>query len=150
MTNEERALKAALKERGIGSPDAFAERYGAPLDSLTPGEALALLRLPDHPRSRDRATWTPLQRKNYGAGCLRALARLKEWLERGLLSLGSDYSLAVELQWFRLATRAVRIIARMERASDDAGAAFCGSPLGRWFADTDWPTPSPAARLEEW
>jgi len=144
------ALKEALRTRGIPSPEAFAERYGVSLDRVPLAVSLALVMLPDHPRARDRAAWTPVQREHYIAGCLRALTTLRTRLARGQVILKAHPAVAVELRWLRLATRAVRIIGLLSRVSGDAGAAFCESALGRWYACLGWPEPSDSALSEAW
>ncbi len=144
------ALKETLRTRGIPSPEAFAQWYGVPLDTLTPAAALALVRQPDSPRTPDHAAWTPRQRERYITGCIAALTALRGRLVRGLAVLDGRYSLAAEVRWFRLATRAVRLIAKMARADRAAEAAFLGSDLGRWYATLDWPAPSTAARAVDW
>lgn len=151
MTDTTAVLQAALKAHGITSHAMFEERYGYALGSpLTGDDVLYLLGLPDHPRSRKRATWTPCQSERYIAGCLLALDKLKERLEHGLIVLNNSYSLPAERRWFRLATRSTRLIGKLSAASGDAGAVFCESELGRWYAALGWPVPSMAARLEEW
>ncbi len=92
----------------------------------------------------------PIRAVVYTDGCQRALAAIKERLLRGLLLLSEHYTLAAELLWFRLACRSCRIIARLSAASDDVGRAFCDSPIGEWYRDLQWPTPSLAARGVEW
>lgn len=144
------ALKEALRTRGIPSPEAFAARYSVSLDTLTLDEAQRLLALPDHPRDRDRATWTPIQRRTYTSGLIAALGVLRSRLENGRAVLDGRYTLRAEVRWFRLATRAVRLIAKMARADRAAEAAFLGSDLGRWYATLDWPAPSAAAKAVDW
>jgi len=119
-------------------------------DTLTPDEALALLVLPAHPRDRDRATWTPIQRRTYTIGLVLALGVLRNRLENGRALLDGRYTLAGEARWFRLATRAVRLNAKMARADRDAEAAFLDSELGQWYAALDWPVASEAARAMDW
>ena len=144
------ALKEALRTRGIPSPEAFAQRYGVALDTLTVDKALRLLVLPDHPRERDRAMWAPIQRRTYTIGLVLALATLRRRLERGQIVLADHPGVATELHWLRLATRAVRLIARLARADRDVEAAFLDSELGRWYATLDWPEASEGARLMDW
>lgn len=139
MTEIETLLRVALKERGIGSLAAFEQRYGATLERLPPGIALALIREPERPRSRDRGAWTPVQRANYCAGCLLALAALRGRLERGLAIISEQPTAASMERWHRLGERAIRIIGKMAQASPEDERAFCESSLGQWYAATVWP-----------
>ncbi len=142
--------RARLDTLGIRTPEAFAQRYGVALDTLTVDEALRLLVLPDHPRDRDRATWTLIQRRTYTIGLIAALGVLRSRLENGRAVLDGRYTLRAEVRWFRLATRAVRLIAKMARADRAAEVAFLGSDLGRWYVTLDWPAPSTAAKAVDW
>jgi hypothetical protein len=150
MMDVEKVFKEALKECGITSPEAFTERYGVALDTVPLAVSLSLLLAPEHPRSRDRATWTPIQREHRIAGCLLALTAMRERLVRGLVILAERPTVANEECWFVLATRAVRIIGKLSYASTDAGVAFCESLLGRWYFDLEWPEPSDGVLQKEW
>lgn len=150
MSDVERLLTAALRERGITSPDVFTAMYGVALDSVPLATALALVRQPDSPRTPDRATWTPRQRERYVVGCIAALTSLRGRLTRGLAILDARPTVAAEVRWLTLATRAVRLIARLARADRAAEATFFASDLGRWYVDLEWPEPSHAARLLDW
>ncbi len=91
----------------------------------------------NHPRTRDRSTWTPVQRETYCDGCIVALTAIKVRLERGVLIHTEHPSVAAEVRWLRLATRAVGLIGKQAYASADAGTAFCESPLGRRYHDLE-------------
>lgn len=139
MTETETLLRVALKERGIGSLAAFEQRYGAALERLSPGVALALIREPERPRSRDRGAWTPVQRSRYCDGCVLALTALRGRLERGLAIISEHLTAASVERWHRLGERAMRIIGKLARASPEDERAFCDSSLGQWYAATLWP-----------
>jgi hypothetical protein len=127
------ALRAALGEYGITGPEAFQWRYGIDPRTLTASAALTLL------HERDR----------YVYGCTRALETLRERLERGLVILAHQPSLATEERWFRLATRSIRLIAKMSLADRHAGDIFPESALGQWYDELQWPTPSPEMLARE-
>lgn len=121
-----------------------------PLSPLIPQLRCAEGRQPDHPRSRDRSTWTPYQRQSYVSGLIVALTALRQRLERGRIVLDSGCPVAVEVHWFVLASRAMRLIAKIAQTDRNAELVFLGSELGRWYSTLDWPMPSAAARLLDW
>ncbi len=144
------ALAEACRARGIMDAAAFRQRFGIAPSDITYTEALALLTRPASPRTRDRAQWTPAQRERYVAGCIAALTVLRGRLERGLAILATRPTVQAEVRWFTLASRAVRLIAKIAAADREAEVAFLGSDLGRWYIALEWPEPSPAARLMDW
>jgi hypothetical protein len=144
----------AATNTGCGRSGESGESMGAERDislvPLLPPAANGRTDLPDHLLWPDRGAWTPVERARYCAGCILALERLRARLERGLAVLNGRYTLAGEILWLTLATRAMRLIGRMARASPDAEAAFLDSQLGRWYSALEWPVPSLAACRTDW
>jgi len=150
MTEGSRAQPAmnVRSEKGGNSGISTEAGGGIPLlpQPLSIAEGVTL----NHPRTRDRSTWTPVQRETYCDGCIVALTAIKVRLERGVLIHTEYPSVAAEVRWLRLATRAIGLIGKQAYASADAGTTFCASPLGKWYDDLEWLEPSDGALSEEW
>jgi hypothetical protein len=74
MTDTERVLRAALRERGITTPEQFQERYGVPLHHLTLDKAYQIVTTPAWvttiwiPNAGSTpVVWVPAAVRNYGA-----------------------------------------------------------------------------------